>query len=178
MNPTILMSNGNYFDFRNPEAAEYDIHVVAHALGNCCRFAGHTKDFYSVAQHSVLVSTIVPREYAIQGLLHDAHEAFIHDLTKPLKMTLPDYQELENRIERAVFKKFGLPPILHSSIKEADRVALVTERRDLMPGHDGSEWVHLSGVEPMHKTIYPLDPRMARFDFIDRYNQILKDSGE
>ncbi len=176
MNPTILMYNGNYFDFRDPDAAVYDINVIAHALGNCSRFCGHTKDFYSVAQHSVLVSTIVPKQYAMQGLLHDAPEAFIHDMTKPLKNILPDYQDLEKRVERAVFAHFDLPPVLHSSIKVADRILLATERRDLMPPHEGTEWEHLNGIQPMHTPIYPLEPRMARFLFKSRYEQIIKDS--
>lgn len=172
MNPTILMINGKYFNFTDPDSAEYDIYVIAHALSNVCRFAGHTVDYYSVAQHSVLVSRIVPPEYALMGLLHDAPEAFIHDITKPLKIILSDYQAIEKRVEKSVFKHFHLPPKLHPEIKKADLIALQTERRDLMPAAPSKEWERLKGVEPWPEIINPWAPRSAQGEFMLRYKEL------
>lgn len=169
MKPVILMSNGKYFNFLDPDAAEYDIEVIAQGLSNCCRFTGHC-EFYSVAQHSVLVSGIVPEEFALEGLLHDAHEAFTHDVSTPLKSILPDYRALEHRIERSVLKRFELYTTLHLEVKAADLRLLATEKRDLMPFGDGSNWPMIKGVQPLLGTIRPWSPIVAKRRFLDRFN--------
>lgn len=168
--PAILLSSGNYFNFLKPEESKFNIFDVAHALSNICRFNGHCNRFYSVAQHSVLVSRNVPPEFALQGLLHDATEAFIGDVTKPLKALLPDFQELERRIESAVFKRFNLPDKLAQVIKEVDLMALLTEQRDLMDNND--EWPCLHGIQPFKYEIIPLGPSLAYNEFIRRWSEI------
>jgi len=181
--PQILTASGRYFDFLSPDPESIVIEDIATALSRICRFTGHTKQFYSVAQHSVLVSYLAPQELALQGLLHDASEAYLGDVSSPLKQLLPDYKVIERRVERAILERFGLPFPLHPSIKEADVRALVTERRAFMPEPidcyrvtDAVAWSWTDGVEAEPaRPRYAFTPEGAREMFLARYEELTKE---
>jgi hypothetical protein len=171
--PTILTASGRYFPLLAPTPGDIRIEDIAHALSNLCRFTGHVREFYSVAQHSVLVSQIVPPEDALAGLLHDASEAYVTDISKPLKPHLGGYVEIETRIMEAVLKAFGLPTCLPPSVKRADLILLATEKRDLMPAHE-DDWDLIRDVPRLGNCIDPWPPRAARAYFMDRFRQLYR----
>lgn len=169
----ILTGRGVYFDVFKPEGFTFDIGEIADSLSKLCRFNGHTNEFYSVAQHSVLVSLIVPIEYSIPALLHDAHEAYIGDMVRPIKGAMHEYRAMEDRVQRALRRDLGLPETLHPSIGHADLIAMATERRDLMP-HNTEPWESLEGIKALPYKIKPLPPKKARKMFLTRVHQLLK----
>lgn len=164
----ILTSQAHAFDPLHPDPQRIDLFDIAHALSNLCRFTGHTREFYSVAQHSVLVAEIVPAEHRLTALLHDATEAYLCDVATPVKAALINYCEIEERLWRSVAARFDLPQAIPRCVKQADLVALATERRDLMPHHPGP-WECLAGVLPVDDRIVPLLPGDARAQFLDAY---------
>lgn len=169
--PDILTASGHYFNFIEPADNVVLVPDIAHALANVCRFAGHTREFYSVAQHSVLASRIVPPEDALAALFHDATEAYIGDVARPLKELLPDYRKIEARLQADIFRKLDLPEQLPPSVKRADLILLATEKRDLMPAHN-DEWGMITGIEPLAERIEPWAPWFACTMFLDRYREI------
>lgn len=124
---------GRKFSIVDPQPEDLDIRDIAHGLSLLCRFTGQVKRFYSVAQHSLLVAANVPPEHARTALLHDASEAFLGDLSSPLKRSagLGGYRALEARLEAVIAERFGLAFPLPAAVKRADQMALATEARDL-----------------------------------------------
>lgn len=167
----ILTRSGRKIDFLDPKPDQIHILDIAQGLALECRFAGQTKTFYSVAQHSNQVSRLVSREHAREALLHDAAEAYCKDIPSPLKALLPDYKEIENRVQRAIQIRFGLPEVMNESIKEADLIMLATERRDLMP-KDNQEWDCLKGVVPLAPIIKAMNPYRAHMAFLQRWVEL------
>lgn len=166
---TILLSSGRYYDLAEP--GPLTIEEVAHALAHICRFTGHCKDFYSVAQHSVLVSYLVPPEHSLQGLLHDAVEAVVGDMASPLKALVPEYKAIEVRCEQAILAGFGLAWPLHDEVKTADLIALRTEQRDLM-GADHHTWLPTAGLVPDARRITVSTTHQAKSAFLRRYRYL------
>ncbi|EDW8118154.1 HD family hydrolase [Salmonella enterica subsp. enterica serovar Sundsvall] len=166
--------SGRKFNFINPTAADVDIEDIANALSNICRFSGHLPEFYSVAQHSVLASQIVPPEFAFEALLHDAAEAYCQDIPSPLKALLPDYRRIETRVDGLIREVFGLPSELSPVVKYADLTMLATERRDLEID-DGSVWPCLDGIPTSDMIqIVPLRPGQSFGLFMNRFNELVE----
>ena len=169
-NCAILLRNGRYFDFHSPDPSVMDIELVAHVLSNLCRFTGHTREYYSVAQHSVLVSSLTPSEWRFAGLLHDAGETFIGDVSRPLQTVVSDYRSVKERVEKVVFAHFGIPWPLPGAVSHADRAALIFEMRDLFGYEDRllKKFSKEFQVDP----IRPMQPAEAREAFLRRYSEL------
>ena len=131
MNTTILLNSGNYFDFADVDHSVLSIEDIAHGLSLSCRFSGQCNKFYSIAEHSYWVSIMVPEEYALVGLLHDASESVLQDMVKPLKNMMPEYRAMEENVERKIARDYDLPFPYPPEIKEADVRMLITEQRVL-----------------------------------------------
>ena len=145
---------------------------MAHSLSQMCRFLGHTKAFYSVAQHSVLVSEQVPRQDALWGLLHDASEAYLCDLPAPIKRDpqMRIYRIAEDRLMAAVCARFGLEPEVPHSVRIADKVLLATEFRDVTTMNDLAWIVDECGQEPLPDFhITPWSSAVAEARFLERF---------
>ena len=172
--PYVSTFLGNRFYLTRPHIDDVAIEDIAHGLAYQCRFNGQTQDFYSVAQHSLIVMQIVPEEYRLAALLHDAAEAYLGDMVKPLKNLFPEFSTIEARVMEIIGHRFGVDLAnLHPSIKQADRIALATEKRDLMP-HSTEPWAYLVGIEALPESIEPMPPQTAKQTFLDTFAQIGK----
>jgi hypothetical protein len=124
-------TNKQFFPM-DPRVGDIELEDIAHALSHLCRFGGHVDSFYSVAQHSVLVSQHVSPASAVAGLLHDATEAYLVDVPRPIKKHLTNYADIEATLARVIGYRFGVSlDFLPADVQEADERALATEKRDL-----------------------------------------------
>src|ERR1017187_3689810 len=155
----------------DPNPEQILIADIAHALAHQCRFGGHASKFYSVAEHSVHVSRICPVQDTLWGLLHDASEAYLVDLPRPLKL-LPEfaaYREAERRLQRAVAVRFGLAPEQPASVTEADDTMLWIEAHSLL----GSMPVEaVRDTRPPFEITNPLLPVEAERLFLARFKEL------
>ena len=164
--------SGRRFNPVKPIPEAIVIQDVAHALSMQCRFGGHVKNFYSVAQHCVLVSHICDAQDALWGLLHDATEAYLVDVPRPLKRSgqLEGYMKIESVMQTAICQRFGLEDKEPASVKNADTLLLATEARDLLPSLR-SDWTQ--PMDPLPFTIKPLGPREAKHLYLKRFFQLV-----
>lgn len=169
--PYVSTYLGNRFFPLEPRIDDVDIEDIAHGLAYQCRFNGQTSAFYSVAQHSVIVASLVPGALKFAALLHDAAEAYLGDMVKPLKVLLPEFSAIEDNVTRIIGERFGVDLEHHPAIKQADLVALATEKRDLMP-YSVEEWAYLTGVEPMAEPIRPMGPDLAKQAFLREFERL------
>lgn len=118
---------GIAFNLKNPTKEMFEVRDIAWALSHLCRFTGHCSRFYSVAEHSIYVSRLLPMEFKLWGLLHDATEAYIGDCSSPLKAYLKDFREIEHGIARGVSDAFGLVWPMPSEVHAVDSAMLAAE---------------------------------------------------
>ncbi len=172
---SISTLSGRFFDLLEPEDYEYCIDEIAEALSNICRYTGHVKKFYSVAEHSVLVSKLVPTRLALAALLHDSSEAFVGDVSSPLKKLLPEYQVIEERIQRAIANYYDVPFPFPKEIHEADKRMYWRERIDVAPGPRDTLW-HQDLAATRKVQASGMKPLMAKRMFIHRFKEITSGS--
>lgn len=167
--------SGKKFWPLDPKPEEVDLKDIAHSLALQCRFNGHCNHFYSIAQHSVLVSKIVHPKQALAALFHDSSEAYTGDIVSPLKKFLPpEFKEIEKAIEEVIFKHFGIKKVDHYEIKRADKIALFTEMRDVMK-EPSDKWEGAEFFEPHPEKIIPLNPEEAEKEFLERYKELIQE---
>ena len=174
MNTTILLNSGNYFDFSDIENQTLDVHDIAHGLSMTCRFGGHCNKFYSVAEHSVWVSRLVPPEYAMIGLLHDASESVLGDMPKPLKNIMPEYSLMEEKLEITIARQYNIQFPYPPEIKQEDIKMLITEQSQLFSGHIPKTGVFEKAL-PYDFRLLCLTPEQAYIKFMERYRQLKLD---
>ncbi|MBF0164542.1 MAG: phosphohydrolase [Magnetococcales bacterium] len=149
---------------------EVEIEDIAHSLGMLCRFNGHCRRFYSVAEHSVWVSRLVEEPDARWGLLHDAAEAYLSDLPKPLKRVLPDFDPWEERLLGVIAVRFGLTGLPSARVKEADWRLLANEKATFM-APEPSPWHGLPAPFP-DVALAGWSPEEAKARFLERYREL------
>jgi len=149
---------------------DIEIDDIAHGLSLQCRFNGHCRCFYSVAEHSVRVSHAVPTGHERWGLLHDAGEAYLSDLPRPIKQELPAFSEFEDRLLQIIAQRYSLPWPIPPEVLEADNRLLVTEARDLM-GPPPASW-GMEDVVPLAETIEPWSAAEAEQRFLARFREL------
>lgn len=171
MKPNYITDNwmetytGKKFHILKPKLQDIDIKDIAHSLALQCRFGGHCKVFYSVAEHSVRVSDILPEELKLAGLLHDAAEAYVGDVVRGMKENMTSFKKIEKNILELIFIKFKVPTKLieDKRVKEADDVLVATEGRDIMSNTDN--WIDELGVLPLSDYIIPLESEPKALDW-------------
>ncbi|HVY97634.1 MAG TPA: hypothetical protein VHA54_11800 [Solirubrobacterales bacterium] len=169
--------SGRWLNPLAPDVESIDIGDIAQALSNQCRFGGHCRVFYSVAQHCALVADVCRErggsaEAAMTALMHDAGEAYLVDLPHPLKHRTelgPPYKLAEAQVEKAIRERFGLAPA-GPELKRIDRALLATERQAFAA--TGDPWPELEGFEPLAIEIDPWPPERARNEFLARFQRL------
>ncbi len=174
--------SGRIVNLVDPEVESIDIYDIASGLAYQGRFTGQTIEYYPVAIHSILVSYLVPPEQALAGLLHDAAEAYINDISRPVKPLLVGYKILDNRLSDCIARKFGLTYPWSAEIHAADQVAVAIEQNRLLP--NTLYWPHIftddetNEVLKANKLVWgydnmrPITPDSAMDEFLDRYEEL------
>jgi len=175
-NPYIETYTGKKFYVLNPQPEDISIIDIAHALSMMCRYTGHVRRFFSVSEHSILVSKNSPNN-ELFGLLHDASEAYLSDIASPIKPYLSNYKELETNLMAVICDKFGLPREMPEEVHIADKEILRVEAAFLVPSkgytwecnHDLKKYPIWTNKD--HETIINCySPEQAKLYFLERFS--------
>ena len=160
---------GRQFWPLDPNVDDIDVLDIAHALAMKVRYSGHVKRFYSVAEHSVHVSRLVPPQYAFEGLMHDAGEAYLPDVPRPIKPNLVGFKAIEERIDAAIAAKFLLTFPWPDEVHIADATILADEKAAIM-GPSPAPW--LLPYPPAGVKIECWDWEQAKWEFLKRFREV------
>lgn len=174
----ILTYSGIAIDPLDATVDQIAIEDIAHATANICRYTGHVREFYSVAEHSVRVAELLEErgfdtESQFNGLMHDASEAYLGDVARPIKDTSDVgtlYKGAEDILMTLIAKKYGLTWPLSEEIGWADYVLLRTEQRDLMPYPN--DLYSLEEYEVLEDEIKPWEPKLAEVEFLSKFQSL------
>ena len=161
-NPHIWTHTGKKFHILNPAPEEICVEDIAHALSLLCRYTGHTCEHYSVAQHSILVSEMVKNLNDQKwALFHDASEAYLGDVSGPLKCCLPQYMEIESAVMETISRKFGLCLSMPKTVKAIDKVIQEVEMASFLQ-------------QPRKWTLIGWYPSDAKEAFLNRFHELFE----
>jgi len=166
---------GKQFNFLDPSIDSIDLFDIAHALSNLCRYSGHVKEFYSVAEHCVILSEYVMLQtsdpaQALYALMHDASEAYLVDIPRPIKSHLKGYIELEKQITDQVMKKFNL---VHSSVADYGDTNIIKDESVLL--HGNLSWVNM--YDHLGVNLYLWTPKEAENEFLKMFSKLRRTNG-
>jgi hypothetical protein len=163
---------GRQFYPLSPTVEDIDPVDIAHSLSLQCRYNGHCRKFYSVAEHCVLMSWHVSYENALRALLHDATEAYIGDMVRPLKRHMPDFVAVEDKLMPVIAERFGVVgDIMVDEVKDADNRILLDEKAWLFDS-EPAPWA-VDGLEPLGAPIACWRPESAEQAYLTRLKQLL-----
>jgi hypothetical protein len=172
----IQTKSGKKFDALEPKPEMVDILDMAHALSLICRYNGHVRTFYSVAQHSSLGAICLrdlgyDEDTQLEFLLHDGSEYILADVPRPFKKYMQNYYEIENGIQGVIMRKHGLPEELSKICVDMDNRMLRTEAEQLFDFRPLDDW-HLACGDALPIEIHPLEPEAAKFQWLSLYQEL------
>jgi len=165
--------SGIKFDFLNPISEQINITDIAHSLSMQCRYTGHCSEFYSIAEHCLLVTELCPDEFKLYGLLHDASEAYLTDVASPIKPFLQNYKMMECKVMNAIYTKYELTEPFPEEVHLADMNALRIEIKRLMHSK-GEGWA----INKIITTPLPdielecMTPQDAEMKFLEKFYEL------
>ncbi|WP_448043765.1 phosphohydrolase [Bradyrhizobium liaoningense] len=157
-------SRGKQFWPLDPRPEEVDILDIAGALSKLCRYGGQCLQFYSVAEHCVHVADYAPAKQALMTLLHDASEAYLSDVIRPIKSHLTNYLDIEANLERCIAERFGLSYPWSADVKRLD-TAILADERDQAMAPPPVPWPQTT-EPPLGVTLQFWTPKRARAEFL------------
>lgn len=163
----------------SPRGDNVVLEDIAHALSMKCRYTGHTRKFYSVAQHAVLVSRLIYKMrddpfLAFQGLHHDDTEFALPDVASPIKDDIVGFRDIENRLHDVIADAIGLPHEFHPIVKRADRILLIAEQKALMPPKPSTEDKYRTCPLAQTIKIRPVNDRKAKRLFLKEHYFLMR----
>lgn len=168
-NAVIQTFTGEMFDIFDPVGAKIHVKDISHALSMLCRYGGHSREFYSVAEHSVLMAQYFvdrkQQDLAKAALFHDATEAYMGDLVRPIKLQMPMYRDVEEKLRLVIFRGAGLPEEMPEEIKHADLRICNDEREMLMLARTWS----IDDLEPLGVEVQCWTHVQAEQAWLDTY---------
>ena len=172
----IEVTTGRFFDIVEPQPLSVDILSIAEGLAKQCRFGGQTVGrFYSVAQHCCIGhdwamqldrKSVAGRKFAFDFLMHDAAEGYIGDLPRPVKVHLPEYKAIEDKIQDAITRRFAVPD-MHRRVKSLDNE--LCRRESFLFMKSRGEKLDWQGTPLINVKIRPWGWRKARRQFLKRF---------
>lgn len=163
-------ATGRAFYPLDPRPDEIHIEDIAAALSKLCRYGGHTKKFYSVAEHCVLMAHAAPDGLHLAALLHDASEAYLSDVIRPIKAHLDNYKAIESELERAIARRYCIAWPMPAEVKAMDE-AIIADERDQVMLPAPQAWAQWKPVPPLGVTLRFWSPEKAHYEFLAAFRR-------